>query len=269
MLANLSPPPADREMSMGQRLDNARALYIEAIGEGNYVEAINSYAGARYTQHSTPVKDGKEGFIEFFADFTERNPIRDIEIIRAFEDGPWVFLHVVQTLNGGEFRYVTADIFDTDDDAKLIEHWDIIDEISDTTASGRSQVDGPIEISDFDQTEANKQLVTRFVNEVLVAADYGRLSEFVDEDIAQHNPEIADGIAALGAYMAESAMRYIDVHNVVGSGNFVAVLAESEFDGKRHAVIDLCRVEAAKIIEHWDVIEEITPEHTWVNSGKF
>ena len=254
---------------MGQRLDNARALYSEAIGEGNYVEAINTSAGARYTQHSTPVKDGKEGFIEFFADFTERNPIRGIEIIRAFEDGPLVFLHVVQTLNGGEFRYVTTDLFDTDGDAKLIEHWDIIDEIRDSTASGRSQVAGPTEISDLEQTKANKQLVTRFVSEVLVAGDYDRFSEFVAEDIAQHNPNIGDGIAALRVYTAESAMRYIDVHKVVGSGNFVAVLAESELNGKRHAVIDLCRVEAGKITEHWDVIEEITPEHTWVNSGKF
>ena len=256
-------------MIMGQRTDNARALYSEAIGEGNYVEVITRYAGARYTQHSTPVKDGKEGFIEFFADFTERNPIRDIEIVRAFEDGPFVFLHVVQTLNGGEFRYVTADIFDTDDEAKLIEHWDIIEEIRGTTAGGRSQVEGPTEISDLDQTEANKQLITRFVNEVLVAGDHDRLSEFVDEDVAQHNADIADGIAALRAYAAESAMRYIDLHKIVGSGNFVAVLAESEFNGMRHAVIDLFRVEASKIIEHWDVIEEITPEDTWVNSGKF
>ncbi len=34
-------------------------------------------------------------------------------------------------------------------------------------------------------------------------------------------------------------------------------LAESEFHGKRHAVIDLFRIEQNKIVEHWDVIEEI------------
>ena len=101
-----------------------------AIRDGNYEQAIEAYAGQRYTQHSTPVKDGKEGFIEFFADFVQRKPIRDIEIVRCFEDGPYVFLHVLQTLNNGEFRYVTADIFDTDDDAKLIEHWDIITEFT-------------------------------------------------------------------------------------------------------------------------------------------
>ena len=94
---------------MGIGLDNARALYMEAIGEGSHEAAINKYAGDRYTQHSTPVKDGKEGFIEFFADFVARNPERDIEIVRGFEDGRYVFLHAVQHLDGGEPRWVTAD----------------------------------------------------------------------------------------------------------------------------------------------------------------
>jgi predicted SnoaL-like aldol condensation-catalyzing enzyme len=35
------------------------------------------------------------------------------------------------------------------------------------------------------------------------------------------------------------------------------------------AVIDLFRVADGRIVEHWDVMEEITPEETWVHSGKF
>ena len=42
-------------MSNGQRLDNAKSLYLEGIRDGDYVSAINTYAGERYTQHSTPV----------------------------------------------------------------------------------------------------------------------------------------------------------------------------------------------------------------------
>ena len=72
---------------MGQRLDDATALYLEGTRDGNFVEAIAEYAGERYTQHSTPVNDGHEGFIEFFADFNERHPIRDIKINRSFDGG--------------------------------------------------------------------------------------------------------------------------------------------------------------------------------------
>ncbi len=254
---------------MGIRTDNAKALYIEGIRDGNYVEAINAYTGDRYTQHRTPVKDGRDGFIEFFADFVERNPDREIEIVRAFEDGRYVFLQAVQALNGGEFRYVTADIFDTDDEGKLIEHWDIIAQMGETTASGRTEIDGATELTNLADTELNKQLVRRFVDKVLVAGQLDLLPGLMVVDCAQHNARIADGVEAFKAFAKKSSMRYIEVHNVIGCGNFVAVLAEREESGSRQAVIDLYRVEDGKIVEHWDVIEDITPKDTWVNSGKF
>ncbi len=252
---------------------------MEAIGDGNAEDAITKYSGARYTQHSTPVKDGRDGFIQFFAEFTERNPIRDIEIVRSFEDGQYVFLHVVQNLNNGEFRYVTADIFDTDDDAKMIEHWDIIAEMADDTVSGHSQVDGPTEPVDLDKTEANKALVGGFLHDVLAGGDTTKLTDYVSTDTyIQHNPLVGDGLDGFRTYLEQLAadgkrMTYTEIHNVIGCGNFVASLSKVNMSGPEAdtdmAVIDLFRVDDGKIVEHWDVIEEITPEETWVNSGKF
>lgn len=67
------------------------AIYLEGIAGGNAREAVTNYTGHRYTQHSTGVGDGVEGFLAFFEPFIVRNPKRDIEIVRIFEDGPWVF----------------------------------------------------------------------------------------------------------------------------------------------------------------------------------
>ncbi len=260
---------------MGARLDNAKALYLEAIRDGNYVEAINTYAGERYTQHSTPVKDGKDGFIEFFSEFVERNPEREIDIVRGFEDGRYVFLHVVQHLNGGASRWVTADIFDTDDQGRLVEHWDIIGEWVETTVSGHSQVDGPTEPTDLDKTEENKALVTSFVNDVLMGGRLENLTDYIStETYIQHNPQIDDGIEGLRAFFDSLAERgvslvYEAIHRVVGCGSFVAVLSKVDLAGAPLAVIDLFRVEGGLIVEHWDVMEEILPEDRWVNSGKF
>lgn len=260
---------------MGIRLDNAKALYLEAIRDGNYVAAVNKYTGERYTQHSTPVRDGKEGFIEFFADFVERNPERDIDIVRGFEDGRYVFLHAVQHLEGGEPRWVTADIFDTDDDGKLIEHWDIIGEWVDDTVSGHSQVDGPTEPRDLDKTEENKALVTGFITDVLMNGDLGRVTDYVStETYIQHNLRVGDGIEGLAGLvesLAEQGLSiwYEDIHLVVGCGNFVAVLAKMNLADTEMAVIDLFRVDDGKIVEHWDVMEEILPPDQWVNSGEF
>ena len=260
---------------MGTRLNNATALYLEGINDGNYEEAINKYAGDRYRQHSTPVKDGKDGFIEFFADFVERTPERDIEIVRGFEDGQYVFLHAVQHLNNGESRWVTADIFDTDEQARLIEHWDIIGEWVDETVSGHTQIDGPTEPTDLDKTDENKALVAGFVNDVLKNGEFGKLTDYVSaETYIQHNPQVGDGLEGLGAFVDSLAaqglsMAYEEIHNVVGCGNFVAVLSKMNFAGTDMAVIDLFRVADGRIVEHWDVMEEILPVDQWVNSGKF
>ena len=260
---------------MGQRLENARNLYLEGIRDGNAEQAIEKYAGDRYVQHSTPVKDGKDGFIEFFADFLQRNPVRDIEILRGFEDGQYVFLHALQTLNDGELRYVTADIFDTDDNARMIEHWDIIAEVLDDTASGHTQFDGPTEVTDLSKTDQNKALVSSFLHDVLEAGNYDELAHYIStETFIQHNPHIADGIDGFTAYWDSlaadgKAMRYEHIHNVIGSGNFVAALSEMSLGAFAIAVIDLFRVANGRIVEHWDVTEEIQPEETWVNSGKF
>ena len=260
---------------MATRLENAINLYLEAIRDGNYVEAINKYAGERYTQHSTPVKDGKEGFIEFFADFVQRNPDREIEIVRGFEDGQYVFLHAVQYLNGGELRYVTADIFDTDDSGRLIEHWDMITEWSGDTVSGHTQVDGPTEPTDLDQTEQNKALVERFLTSVLVNGDWDNVVDYIStETFVQHNPLIGDGLEGLLAYVESLGERgqfivYEKVYKVVGQGSFVAVMSRLNLAGIDTAAIDLFRVEDGLIVEHWDVMEEIMPPDQWVNSGKF
>ena len=48
---------------MSKRLENAVNLYLEGIRDGKVKEAIKKYTGARYTQHSTGVKDGVKGFI--------------------------------------------------------------------------------------------------------------------------------------------------------------------------------------------------------------
>ena len=59
---------------MGKGLDNVRDIYLDGIGDGNIRAAVMKNTGHRYTQHSTGVADGVEGFLEFFEPFLKRNP---------------------------------------------------------------------------------------------------------------------------------------------------------------------------------------------------
>lgn len=260
---------------MGQRVDNATNLYMTGIRDGKPEEALSKYVGDRYRQHSTGVKEGKEGFMEFFSDFIARNPERDIEIVRAFEDGQYVFLHAIQSLDSGAARWITADIFDTDGQGRMIEHWDIIAEWVDESVSGHSQFDGPTEPTDLDRTDANKALVASFIQDVLTDGHADKITEYVStETYIQHNPLIGDGLDGLAVFLDALAaegksMRYRQTYRVIGSGDFVAALSRMDLGGSELAVMDLFRVSDGRIVEHWDVMEPVPPENELVNSGKF
>ena len=257
---------------MTNRLENAQNLYLEGIRDGKAKEAITQYTGARYTQHSTGVKDGVEGFIEFFEPFIARNPKRDIQIIRGLEDGRYVFLHVYQSLNDGEAQWVTTDFFDTDEDGKIIEHWDVISAYAPQTPSGHTSIDGPTEISDLDKTEENKQLIRDLIRDVLVGEAPERIDDYISStQYIQHNAELPDGLEHFKplALDKNKPLLYQEIVLLVGQGNFVATLCKATWEGQPCAQVDIFRIEDGQVVEHWDNAEPVPPQEEWANSGKF
>ena len=257
---------------MSQKLQNAKNLYLEGIRDGRAREAVTKYTGDRYTQHSTGVRDGVEGFVEFFEPFIERNPKRDIQIVRGFEDGQYVFIQAYQSLNDGEAEWVTTDFFDTDENDKIIEHWDVISAYSPATPSGHTSVDGPTDITDLDKTEENKAVVRGLIEDVMMRKNPENIDAYVSaETYIQHNKEVQDGLAsfkalALGEYQP---LLYQEIVLLIGKGNFVATLCKATWEDAPYAQVDLFRLENGLIVEHWDNVEPVPPENEWVNSGKF
>jgi len=262
-------------MTETRKVGNAKGLYLEGIRDGNMREALDKYTGERYTQHSTGVGDGKQGFMEFFGPFLEQNPVRDIQVVRAIEDGRYVFVHVYQSLNNGEAKWVTADLFDTDDQDRMIEHWDVIAPLVEETVSGRSMVDGPTEVTDLDKTEANKQHVQAFFETVLLGGQFDKAADYISpERYDQHNPHIEDGLAGLGKHVhgmvAEGVKaKYRKLHHLIGQGNFVVGFSHLQRGDSHYAVFDIFRLKNGKLVEHWDVQEKILAPEEWNNSGKF
>ncbi len=262
-------------MTQSQKTKNALGLYIEGIRDGNMQQALDKYTGNRYTQHSTGVGDGKEGFIAFFTAFLERNPVRDIQVVRIIEDGRYVFCHVYQNLNNGGAQWVTADLFDTDDNDKLIEHWDVIQEYAQSTASGRTMVDGPTDVEELHKTDSNKAIVRNFVDNILVGGKVDTVTDYIStEHYHQHNPLIEDGLEGLGKFLSSLAesgtpLKYLKVHHLIGQGNFVVTLSHAQLGPTEYAIFDIFRLKDDKIVEHWDVLEKILPQDQWNNSGKF
>jgi predicted SnoaL-like aldol condensation-catalyzing enzyme len=255
---------------MSKGLDNVRRIYLEGIAGGDARAAVEKYTGHRYTQHSSGVGDGTEGFLAFFEPFLERNPKRDIEIVRIFEDGPWVFCSAYQSLNDGEWKWVTMDLFYTDPDGLILEHWDTIAAYVPKTLSGNDMVQGTKTVNASHDTSVTKSIVLEYTKQVLQGRADDRLSEFVSDDLIQHAPTIAAGRSGLAAWLQSADTgNYEMLFKLIGQGDFAVTYGKRHANGKDFAVFDLYRVAGGKIVEHWENAEEIGPRESWGNSGKF
>ena len=123
-------------MSLEQNKKNAIAFYKMAY-EGNPKEAIENYTGSEYIQHNPDVADGKQGFIDYFERMQEEYPYKSIEFVRSIGEGNIVALHTHQIWPGND-QYVTMDFFRFDDDGKVCEHWDSIQQIPENSANPNS-----------------------------------------------------------------------------------------------------------------------------------
>ncbi len=123
-------------MNQEANKQNAIAFYRTAF-LGNPSEAVESYVGDDYTQHNPLVGDGKTPFIEYFTRMHEEYPDKRIDFVRAVAEGDLVALHTHQVWPGGD-EYVTMDFFRFDDNGKIVEHWDAMQQIPEKTLNGNT-----------------------------------------------------------------------------------------------------------------------------------
>lgn len=104
---------------------------------GEPAKAVELYVGADYKQHNPAVGDGKGPFIEYFEEMARAYPGKHIDFVRAVAEGDLVALHTHQVWPDGD-EYVTMDFFRFDENGKIIEHWDAIQEIPSESKNGNS-----------------------------------------------------------------------------------------------------------------------------------
>jgi len=253
-----------------------KAFVLEALENtllSGDVEAVDQYFATDIIQHNEMFANGIEAQKGVVA-FLSGNGDFSAEYIRVIADDDMVAVHA-RYEGFGPDPVIGFDVFRVED-GKIAEHWDNLITEQPLNPSGRSQIDGATEITDLDQTAANKALVEDFLTRALINHEQVDFTQYINPaNYIQHNPMVADGLEGFGAFMAQMAeqgisMDYTQVHQVIGEGNFVLTMSEGTLGEDPTAFYDLFRIEDGLIVEHWDVIAPMPAADALHNeAGKF
>ncbi|HDR7671179.1 TPA: ester cyclase [Bacillus wiedmannii] len=130
----------------------------------------------------------------------------------------------------------------------------------------KSENVAPVSKDNVTEKEKNKKMVVDFYNEVFNKHNIDIIPKYVSEDYQQHNPFVADGRKAFMDFFKEDFVKNpnssAEIKRVVAEGDTVALHVHSRTNSqdKGVAIVDIFRIKDGKIVEHWDVIQEIPNE---------
>ncbi|MED0952715.1 ester cyclase [Bacillus mobilis] len=130
----------------------------------------------------------------------------------------------------------------------------------------KSENVAPVSKDNMTAKEKNKKMVVDFYNEVFNKHNIDIIPNYVSEDYKQHNPFVADGRKAFMDFFKDDFVKNpnssAEIKRVVAEGDTVALHVHSRTNSqdKGVAIVDIFRIKDGKIVEHWDVIQEIPNE---------
>ena len=117
--------------------------------------------------------------------------------------------------------------------------------------------------ADAKQMEANKKAVVEFYDLAINQKNFEAASKYLGPRYIQHNPNAKDGPEGLKAFLAFLREKFPDYHSeikrVFADGDYVILHVHNvpAPASRGFAIVDIFKLENGKVVEHWDVKQEI------------
>jgi len=121
--------------------------------------------------------------------------------------------------------------------------------------------------------ETNKKIVVEFYDLLINKKDFESARKYMGDYYKQHNPRVADGPDGLRAHVENLKTNFpgvrSEIKKIIAEGDYVVLHVHSRRTPQRQlAIVEIFRLENGKIVEHWDVVQEI-PETSANGNGMF
>ena len=126
--------------------------------------------------------------------------------------------------------------------------------------------------ADAKQMEENKKAVTEFYDLAINQKNFEAAAKFIGPRYVQHNPRAADGPEGLKAFLGVLREKFPDYHSDIkrafADGDYVILHVHNvPTPGARgNAIVDIFKLENGKIVEHWDIRQEIPEQAANANT---
>jgi len=282
-----APAGAQTEQSRRALTDYASLLMVKRdVGA-----AMARYFDAKLIQHDAEIGDGGHGDEDFLSNCRKEKPQQFLSeeqyhtvADNLLADGDLVAVKSHVYTNPRDPGRVFVDIWRVAG-GTFVEHWDVVqpvptaplndatswcggagnwadaDKVGDTVARPGCGLSGPA--ANRDAALATVAAYTGMAQDPRKAAEAAE--RYFADDFVQHSPDVAQGKAALVAYERSHADarvaegRKVAIARTLADGNLVLTHGRvtTSADARGVARVDLYRVQAGKVVEHWEVVQPI------------
>ncbi|WP_394845104.1 nuclear transport factor 2 family protein [Pendulispora brunnea] len=278
VVASLAAAPAasadnTSESTTGDRSDRTasnkalvRYVYDQLFNKGN-LSVIDAFIAPNYIQHSPALADGPEAFRQHLIALHANFPQSHHAIVRVLAEGDLVLVHGNAVQVPGTKGQSVMDVFRVAG-TKIVEHWDVVQSVPDSTASGADmfttlsepRLNGPDPLA---STIRSERIAVDYFTRMSEDHDLTAIDHYLAEPYYQHDPNLPHGVPAAKAAYAYIFKMFPEFTasslKIIADGDLVAVRYHYKTSptDRGQAIVDMFRVRNGKIVEHWDVAQDV------------